>query len=68
MSKRYCGPCDEWVTQKACPQCGADTDKAEPEPPTPRLTACPDCGGFWTFDFIAKRVYCKTCDGKTVTT
>lgn len=26
--------------------------------------ACPDCGGGWTFDFISKRVYCRTCESE----
>lgn len=33
--KRYCGMCDAWVRGKECPKCGADTDKAEPEPRKP---------------------------------
>lgn len=24
--RRYCGPCDEWVTGRECPKCGADTE------------------------------------------
>lgn len=32
MTKRYCGMCDEWVKGRECPKCGADTDKADPEP------------------------------------
>lgn len=27
--RRYCGMCDEWVTGRECPKCGADTDKAD---------------------------------------
>lgn len=29
MAKRYCGPCDEIVTGRECPKCGADTDKID---------------------------------------
>ena len=25
-------------------------------------SVCPDCGGGWTFDFGARRVYCRTCE------
>ena len=27
--KRFCEPCDRWVTQTECPQCGAPTRKQE---------------------------------------
>jgi hypothetical protein len=30
--KRYCAPCDTWVTGKECPACGADTDAPESNP------------------------------------
>lgn len=28
-AKRYCGMCDEWVSGKECPKCGAATDAAQ---------------------------------------
>ena len=32
---RYCEMCDEWVSKRECPMCGAVTVKAEAEPPEP---------------------------------
>jgi hypothetical protein len=30
-----------------------------------RVSVCPDCGGGWTFDFVQRRVYCRTCETST---
>ena len=45
-----------------------DNDTAMPptkQSETPSHSVCPDCGGGWTFDFGARRVYCRTCESAT---
>lgn len=27
-----------------------------------KRSVCPDCGNGWTFDFLQKRIYCRTCE------
>lgn len=45
-TKRYCGMCDKWFGSRVleCPKCGADTDKAEPEPRLPQKPDAAECG------------------------
>lgn len=44
---------------------GITYDAAHTPPPAQeRRSVCPDCGGGWTFDFMARRVYCRHCQGE----
>lgn len=33
--------------------------------PDRERSVCPDCGNGWTFDFLQRRVYCRTCEEAT---
>ncbi len=64
---RYCLMCDRWVKWATCLDCDSKTLTANPwtgdtAPPEPPRSVCA-CGTGWTFDFAAKRVYCRTCEG-----
>lgn len=42
--RRYCGPCDTWVTGAECPSCGADTDAPARAARADGRVDCPACG------------------------
>lgn len=63
MAKRYCGPCDRWLSIHGieCPYCGADTDPAI----KPKRGECPTCEGDGFGKWGGNCVTCKG-SGRTV--
>ncbi len=62
---RYCLMCDRWIKTATCADCGDKALKDNPwtgELRPPEVRSVCACGGGWTFDFAAKRVYCRTCE------
>ncbi len=69
MKKHFCVMCDQWVAKATCDDCDTKTLPRNPwtdedAPPAARSVCA--CGGGWTFDFAAKRVYCKTCEAQNL--